>query len=72
MKEAKKPIGRAPCPIKGCEETVPVFKYQGASDPARRRFAGRMYCSCPTHGRVENQEYLLEHIEWSGDDKEPE
>lgn len=73
-KPDKAPIGDAPCPIKGCAEVVPVFKYEGASDPARRRFAGRMFCRCPTHGRVENQEYLLENIVWrdaSSDAKKP-
>lgn len=63
-KADKASIGTAPCPIKGCVEVVPVFKYEGASDPARRRFAGRMYCRCSTHGRVENQEYLLENLTW--------
>jgi len=59
------PVGDAECPIKNCAESVPVYKYRGASsDPKRRRFEGRLYCVCPVHGRVENQEFLLERIKW--------
>lgn len=60
-------VGKSECPIKGCKLSVPVFKYRERTpgDSTKRRFAGRLYCHCPTHGRVENQEFLLEHIEWS-------
>ena len=65
MTTKREPVGDAECPIKGCAEAVPVFKYEAASgDTKRRRFAGKLYCSCPIHGRVENQEYLLEKITW--------
>ena len=29
--------------------------------PARHRYAGRLYCVCPTHGRIESQEWILEN-----------
>lgn len=65
-KPHNEPAGESECPIKGCSERVPVFTYRAssASDEKRRRFAGRLYCVCGKHGRVENQEFLLEHITW--------
>lgn len=70
--KAKLPVGTVPCPIKGCDEIAAVFKYEGGPDESRRRFAGRLYCVCPTHRRIENQEYLLEHIQWSKPEEKPE
>jgi hypothetical protein len=65
MKEKNKPVGTSPCPIKGCGLTVKVYKYRSRSDdPAKRRFAGRLYAECEKDGRVENQEFLLEHMKW--------
>ena len=65
MKEKNAPVGTSECPIKKCGETANVYKYRSASEDAnKRRFAGRLYCVCPVHGRVENQEFLLEHIKW--------
>ena len=62
-------VGSSPCPIKDCAEAVDVFKYRTAAgvDEKRRRFAGRLYCVCPKHGRVENQEFLLEHVKWTNE-----
>ena len=56
------PIGTCPCPFKGCEAETSVFKFRGRSDnPARHRYAGRLYCVCPKHGRIESQEWILEN-----------
>jgi hypothetical protein len=66
------PVGSSECPIKKCTLSVPVYRYRGAStDDKRRRFAGRLYCVCPAHGRVENQEFLLENITWHANEKPP-
>lgn len=65
MKPKKEPVGTCECPLKGCEETAQVFKYQAASeDPNRRRHANKLYCICPKHGRIESNEFLLEKIKW--------
>lgn len=67
------PVGTSECPIKNCTQTVDVYRYRGAAgDPKKRRFAGRLYCVCPVHARVENQEYLLEHMKWSDPKKDAE
>lgn len=66
MKKTKAPVGEVECPLKGCAEVVPVFKYAGSDDAAKRRFAGRLYAICPTHGRIENSEYLLCHAKLNG------
>lgn len=59
-------VGTVACMVKNCSETAEVFKYRASSDDkAKQRFAGRLFCVCPKHGRIENQEYLLEHIQWS-------
>lgn len=72
-REKNAPVGTSECPIKGCSETANVYKYRSASDDAsKRRFAGRLYCVCPVHARVENQEFLLEHIKWDEGKKESE
>src|SRR4051812_19369084 len=72
MKEKNQPVGTSPCPIKGCELITKVFKYRSRSDdPAKRRFAGRLYCECEKHGRVENQEFLLESMKWDEEKKRP-
>lgn len=64
-REKNAPVGTSECPIKGCSEITNVYKYRSASDDAsKRRFAGRLYCVCAVHGRVENQEFLLENIKW--------
>lgn len=55
----KEQVGEVECPVKGCTHVVPVYKYGGGDDPARRRFAGRLYSKCPEHGKQEPQEYLL-------------
>jgi hypothetical protein len=66
MKAKNDPVGTSECPIKRCDKTVTVYRYRHASDDAKkRRFAGRLYCVCEVHGRVENQEFLLEHIQWA-------
>lgn len=55
-------IGTCPCPFKGCELVTSVFKFRGRSDnPARHRYAGRLYCVCSKHGRIESQEWILEN-----------
>jgi hypothetical protein len=71
VKEKNAPVGTSECPIKNCAEVVPVFKYRDASgDTKKRRFAGRLYCVCPVHSRVENQEFLLENIKWQDEKKD--
>lgn len=61
MKPKKTSIGECDCPLKGCNEKIPVYRYAGSDEPARRRFAGRLYGICPAHGRIENSEYFLCH-----------
>lgn len=61
MREKKTPSGECDCPLKGCDERIPVFKYAGDLESNKRRFAGRLYGICPTHGRIENHEYFLCH-----------
>jgi hypothetical protein len=66
------PVGDCECPIKGCTKSVAVHKYRDASgDPLKRRFAGRLYCICEAHGRVENQEFLLEYMTWRNQNAAP-
>lgn len=58
--------GSCLCPAKGCDLRAPVFKFRVRSDdPSRRRMGGKLYGECPKHGRFIDQEWLLEHVEWS-------
>jgi cell division septation protein DedD len=63
-------IGRVECPVKGCAEECPVYRYRerGESEKsvANRRFAGKLYGRCKDHGRFGGdagdtamQEYIL-------------
>lgn len=71
-KERNQPIGTCPCPVKGCDETVPVYRYrQRAELEGRRRHAGKLYVTCPTHGRAEPQEWILEHATIRGEAEPP-
>jgi hypothetical protein len=62
------PIGEVDCPHRGCTSKSKVFKFQArAGDATRTRFAGKVYCDCPVHGRYgadgkqAAQEYILEN-----------
>jgi hypothetical protein len=64
------PRGTIACQFKACTLTVPVFRTrESTDDPTRRRFGGRLYGKCPTHGKFEDQEYILEGVKW---DEKPE
>ena len=65
IREKSPAVGESECPLKNCKDTATVHRYrETATDPKLRRFAGKLYCICPTHGRVENQEFLLERMKW--------
>jgi hypothetical protein len=58
-------IGEVECPQKLCTLKVPVFKFRARGTVTR--FAGKLYCECPVHGRYGTdgkegaQTYLLEN-----------
>lgn len=60
------PIGEVECPQKGCTTKCQVFRFRQRTD-GRQRFAGKLYCECPVHGRYgadgkqASQEYILEN-----------
>ncbi len=59
------PIGRCPCPFKGHDHEVDVYRYQRrASSDTRRRHAGKLYVRCPEGGRAEPQDWILERMTW--------
>lgn len=65
-------IGTCPCPFQGCELTASVHKFRARSDnPARHRYAGRLYCLCPKHGRIESQEWILENAKITNGGDQP-
>ena len=65
------PIGTCECPVKNCDQVVPVYKFRSRSDnPARQRYAGRLYLVCPDHGRSEAQEWILNNAD-IGDEHRP-
>lgn len=60
--ERNQPIGTCPCPVKGCELETKVFRYRQRSElEYRRRLAGLLYVVCDEHGRMQPQEFILEH-----------
>ncbi len=70
------PIGECPCPVKGCELSMQVFRFRGRENELQRRLAGKLYGACDEHGRFgadgkpAAQNYLLEHAElWDEKDK---
>lgn len=68
MPNPNTPIGTCVCPFKGCDLVVPVFRYR-AKNPERKghhRYAGKLYLRCPTHGKSEDQEWILEHATIDG------
>lgn len=76
MSKRNEPIGEVECIAKGCELTVPVFKFQAREHEQMRRFAGKVYARCPKHGRfggdpadVDTQEYILSKGRIWGDRK---
>lgn len=61
-REPNTPIGTCPCPTKGCELTAKVYRYRQRNDmPGRARHAGKLYVVCTDHGRLDPQEFILEH-----------
>jgi hypothetical protein len=76
MTKRNEAIGEIECPNKGCTRTVPIFKYNARPTENMRRFAGKLYCVCPAHGRfgtgngdTEMQDYLLnEGTIWGAND----
>lgn len=70
MRSKAAPVATVDCPVKGCNETANVYKYAARSeDDKRRRFAGRLYCRCATHGKLDCNEYILdsESTKWDGE-----
>lgn len=70
-KQRNQSIGKCACPVKGCDQASPVFKFKArGTDDSQRRFAGLLYGQCPTHGRFGAdgaagiQEYILKEIVW--------
>jgi len=67
-------IGTCPCPVRDCARVVPVYRYRERGESpvsvANRRFAGKLYLTCPDHGRMGEgagmQEYILEHAYMPG------
>lgn len=58
-------IATIACPFRDCERVAKVFKYAARSDDdKRKRFAGKMYGRCELHGKFDDQEYILEYIQW--------
>lgn len=71
MSKRNESIGTVECPVKACEEQSPVFRFRERGETeksiANRRFAGRLYGKCPSHGRFGGdpgeqamQEYILD------------
>lgn len=61
-------IGTCPCPVKNCEATCEVKKFQHRSTrDTGVRYAGKLYLICPEHGRLgmdglkAMQEFILAH-----------
>lgn len=45
-------IGSCPCPVAGCSEPGEVRRFSSKhTRDSGRRFAGKLYVDCPTHGR---------------------
>lgn len=69
-------IGEVACPIKNCEKVCAVFRFRQRTE-GRNRFAGKLYCDCPVHGRYgadgkeASQEYILSEGKVWGDAKKP-
>ena len=62
------PIGTCECPMKGCAETVPVFRFrQSHENPNMNRQAGKLYVVCPSHGMSQAQEWILAHADITGE-----
>lgn len=64
-----KPIGKCPCPVRNCELQCEVFEFRARPNEVNRRFAGKRYAVCETHGRFGGdpkdagmQEYLRKHV----------
>lgn len=52
-KQKREAIGKCPCPVKGCELIIPVYRFGATSTDARfNRHAGRWYCVCPDDGTL--------------------
>jgi len=66
-KKLNAPIGECPCPTRGCDRVISLFRFEGTDDPTRRRFAGKLYGKCEDCGKVgadgaaKIQDYFLEH-----------
>lgn len=68
MAKRNEPIGTCECPVKGCDKIVPVYRYRSRTENvARQRHAGRLYLTCPDHGKSEAQEWILEHADITGE-----
>jgi hypothetical protein len=67
MTQRNAPIGEVECPVKKCTRTVPVFRFRPRPNERMQRFANKLYCKCPAHGRFggdgdeEMQLYLEEN-----------
>lgn len=76
MRKKNEQIGAVPCPFRSCTETCAVFRFKGRTE-GRARFAGKLYCACPVHGRYgadaspASQEYILNEATIWGEGKKP-
>lgn len=68
MTKRNEPIGEVECPAKGCTRVVPVFRFKPRETVRMQRFANKLYCNCPVHGRFggapgddEMQRYIEEN-----------
>lgn len=51
MATKNEPIGEVECPVKNCTRVVPVYRYRGRPNERMQRFANKLYCRCPAHGK---------------------
>lgn len=51
MTTKNQPIGVVECPAKKCTRQVPVFRFRPRPTERMQRFANKLYCRCPVHGK---------------------